>query len=85
MSDHHILIFGQNSMFLHGGYLKLKDPNASSFCVLSQQNTYQASYIVGESVSQRNFLVRDKNEVRHRSKFITPPYPYENSAFENFA
>ena len=65
MSDHHICNFGQNSMFLHGGYLELKD-NASSFCVLSQQNTYQASYILGKSVSQRNFLVRDKNKFSSR-------------------
>ena len=26
MSDHHICNFGQNSMFLHGRYLELKDP-----------------------------------------------------------
>ena len=26
MYDHHILIFGQNSLLLHGGYLELKEP-----------------------------------------------------------
>ena len=26
MYDHHILIFGQNSLLLHGGYLEWKDP-----------------------------------------------------------
>ena len=26
MYDHHILIFVQNSLLLHGGYLELKDP-----------------------------------------------------------
>ena len=26
MSDHHICNFGQNSMFLHGGYPEFKDP-----------------------------------------------------------
>ena len=44
------------------GVPRIERPHASSFCVLSQQNTYQASYILGKSVSQRNFLVRDKNK-----------------------
>ena len=62
MYDHHILIFGQNSLLLHGGVPRIERLRVPSFCVLSQQNTYQASCILGESVSQRNFLVRDKKK-----------------------
>ena len=70
MYDHHILIFGQNSLLLHGGVARIERPHVPSFCVLSQQNTYQASCILGESVSKRNFLAHDKKEfplkVEHR-------------------
>ena len=61
MSDHHIAILVKIACFCMG-VPRIERTHASSFCVLSQQNTYQASYILGKSVSQRNFLVRDKNK-----------------------
>ena len=86
MYDHHILIFGQNSLLLHG-VPRIERPPVPSFCVLSQQNTYQASCILGESVSQRNFLVRDKKKFPSRcntGKKYHSAVPHENSAFKNF-
>ena len=85
MYDHHILIFAQNSLLLQGGGVpRIERPRVASFCVLSQQNTDQASCILGESVLQRNFLVRDKKKFPSRwntGKKYRSAVPHENSAF----
>ena len=89
MSDHHICNFGQNSMFLHGGYLELKEPMHPHFVFFLNKILIKHSYILGKSVSQRNFLVRDKNKIFLKGatplKIYHSAVPHENSAFENFA
>ena len=55
MSDHHICNFGQNNMFLHGGYLELKDPMHPHF-VCSFPTKYLSSILYfGEECIAKKF------------------------------
>ena len=59
------------------GVPRIERPCVTSFSVLSQQNTYHASCILGEGVSQSNFVVRDKKNFSTRwntGTNIIPPY-----------
>ena len=69
------------------GVPRIERPHVPSFCDLSQENTYQVSCVFGESVSQRDFLVRDKKKFPSRwntGKKYHSAVPHENSAFKNF-
>ena len=53
MSDHHICNFGQNSMFLHGGYLELKDPMHPHFVFFLNKILSSILYFGEECIAKK--------------------------------
>ena len=87
MSDHHICNFGQNSMFLHGGYLELKDPMHPHFVFFLNKILIKHLIFWGRVYRKEIFLFAIKTNFPQGatpSKIYHSAVPHENSAFENF-
>ena len=88
MSDHHICNFGQNSMFLHGGYLELKGPMHPHFVFFLNKILIKHLIFWGRMYRKEIFLFAIKTNFPQGAtplKIYHSAVPHENSAFENFA
>ena len=78
MYDHHILIFGQNSLLLYGGYLELKDPVYPHFVFFLNKTLIKHLVFWGRVYRKEIFLFAIKRNFPQggtQVKTITPPYP----------
>ena len=78
MYDHHILIFGQNSLLLHGGYLELKDTEYPHFVFFLNKTLIKHLVFWGRVYRKEIFLFAIKRNFPQGGtpvKNITPPYP----------
>ena len=87
MYDHHILIFSQNSLLLHGGYLELKYPMYPHFVFFLNKTLIKHLVFWGRVYREELLLFAIKRNFPQGGtpvKKYHSAVPYENSAFKNF-
>ena len=89
MYDHHILIFGQNSLLLHGGVPRIESPVYPHFVFFLNKTLIKHLVFWGRVYRKEIFLFAIKRNFPQGGtpvKNITPKYhsavPHENSAFK---
>ena len=86
MYDHRILIFGQNSLLLHGGYLELKDTMYPYFKFFLSKTLIKHLVFWGRVYRKEIFLFAMKTNFPQGGtpvKKYHSAVPHENSAFKN--